>query len=100
MVATNPTASPIRNVLSWVFGLLALGIGLVNTFWGNDPGFGLFVVLLAGLYFPPVSAFIKRKTSFAIPGLALVALAVFIIWAAVGVGELFDKIDLMVRALS
>ncbi|MEY4038428.1 MAG: hypothetical protein RIR67_738, partial [Bacteroidota bacterium] len=31
--------------INWVFGLLFSAIGLVNLFWGNDPEFGVFIIL-------------------------------------------------------
>jgi hypothetical protein len=82
-------------IISWLFGLLVIGIGLVNTFWGNDPGFGIFLLLLSLVYFPPLTAMLKEKTGWSIPWFIKVLLALFILWAALGVGELFDKIDLM-----
>lgn len=89
------------NFISRIFGVLALGIGIVNTFWGNDPGFGVFIILLSCVYFLPVNAIIRNMTGFSIPGFRIVKilLALFIIWAALGVGELFDKIDLMMMNL-
>ena len=80
---------------SWLFGIIVLTIGFINTFWGNDPGFGIFLILLAFVYFPPVNALVKQVTGFSIPLIAKILLGVFIIWAALGVGELFDKIELM-----
>jgi hypothetical protein len=40
-------------------------------------------------------------TGFTIPGMVIIKilLGVFILWAALGVGELFDKIDLMMMDL-
>jgi hypothetical protein len=31
------TRSVIANALGWLFGALVVAIGLINTFWGNDP---------------------------------------------------------------
>ena len=86
------------NVTGWLFGLVALAIGVINTFWGNDPGFGLFIILLAFCFFPPVNVFLKEKTGFAIPRVAKWLLGFFILWASLGVGELFDKIELMMAS--
>lgn len=44
------------NLISCGFGVLFIAIGVVNLFWGNDPGFGAFIVLLALVYFPPVTS--------------------------------------------
>lgn len=85
----------IANILSGLFGLLVLAIGFVNTFWGNDPGFGIFLLLLALVYFAPFDVLFKRITGFGLPLVVKIALGLFILWAALGVGELFDKVDLM-----
>ena len=89
------------NLISWLFGILFLAIGIVNTFWGNDPEFGVFVLLLSFVYFLPVNSILKKMTGITIPklGLIKILLAIFIIWAALGVGELYDKIDLMMADL-
>jgi hypothetical protein len=91
--------SSIWKIISWLFGITAMAIGVVNTFWGNDPGFGVFIFLLSFVYFPPVNAFIKGKTGLSIPGVAKIFLGLLILWASLGVGELFDKIDLMIMEL-
>jgi len=89
------------NAISWIFGLAVLAIGIVNMFWGNDPEFGIFLVLLSLFYFLPVNTILKKVTGFSIPrvGLVKIILGIFIIWAALGVGELFNKIELMVMDL-
>lgn len=91
--------SIIETVISWFFGVLFLAIGLINTFWGNDPQFGIFIVLLSLIYFVPVDHLIKKVTGFSIPRMSIIKIvtAAFIIWASVGVGELFDKIEIMKR---
>ena len=87
-------------ILSWILGIIVLAIGAVNTFWGNDPGFGIFLLLLSLVYLPPVNKILKKQTGFSIPVFLKVALGFFIVWAALGVGELFDKIDIMVQDLN
>ncbi|MBT1690477.1 hypothetical protein [Dawidia soli] len=81
------------------FGVVVIGIGTVNIFWGNDPGFGIFLIVLSSAYFPPIQALLKEKTGRTIPGLVKFLLGVFILWAALGVGELFDKVDMMIHGL-
>ena len=85
----------VINITSWLFGVLFFAIGVINTFWGNDPGFGVFIMLLSFVYFPPVNALVKKVIGFSIPGTLKIVLGLFIIWASFGVGELFDKIELM-----
>lgn len=88
----------IGNIFSGMFGLLVLAIGFVNTFWGNDPGFGIFVLLLALVYFAPFDAVFRRVTGFGLPVIVKIVLGLFILWAALGVGELFDKVDMMMTS--
>jgi len=96
---TMNNSSTLGDISSWLFGFIALAIGIINTFWGNDPGYGIFILLLSFLYFPPITSLIKKITGINIPLWAKVILGAFIIWSAVGVGELFDKIDLMMKDL-
>ena len=91
------------NLIGWIFGIAVFAAGVVNTFWGNDPEFGVFILLLSFVYFPPTSAILdaifKRVTGFSIPKIGKIVLGIFIVWATLGVGELFDKIDLMMMDL-
>lgn len=95
------TKSTLWKPISWLFGVLFFAIGVVNTFWGNDPGFGIFIILLSFVYFLPVNDMLKRMTGFSIPrmGIVKILLGSFIFWAALGVGELPDKINLMITDL-
>lgn len=77
------------------FGIVVLAIGIINTFWGNDPGYGVFIALLSFVYFPLASALFRKITGFAIPLIAKIILGIFILWTALGVAELSDKIELM-----
>lgn len=85
----------LEGIISWFFGFVVVAIGIVNTFWGNDPGFGVFLLALSAVYFPPINELVKEKTGFSISGKLKIVLGVFILWAALGVGELFAKIYLM-----
>ncbi len=87
----------VGKVIGWLFGTLVLAAGIINTFWGEPAGFGVFLMLLSLVYFLPVNTIFKRLTGYSIPGIRLlkILLALFIIWAAMGVGELFNKIELM-----
>lgn len=91
--------SSIWNLAGWLFGVIVFAIGFVNTFWGNDPGFGIFLILLSFVYFPPINSIFTKKTGFKIPMLLKIGLGLFIVWAALGVGELFDKVDMMITDL-
>lgn len=87
------------DIAGWLFGIVVFAIGLINMFWGNDTLFGVFIVLLSFVYFPPVNVLIRKKTSFSIPLVVKIIVGIFVTWASLGVGELFDKIDLMMMDL-
>ncbi len=95
-VITND-GSTFLTIISWLFGILFFAIGVINTFWGNDLFFGIFIILLSLIYFLPVNVLLQKLLGFSLPKLGLIKILVgiFIIWAALGVGELFDKIELM-----
>lgn len=99
---TTYEATLVGKIISWLFGIAVLAAGIINSFWGNDTGFGIFLVLLSFIYFVPVNEIFKKLFSLSIPKLRLlkILLAVFIIWAAFGVGELFDKIEMMQNDLN
>ena len=96
---TMSVNSPIFNFIRWLFGLTAFAIGVINTFWGNDPDFGVFIILLSFIYVPPLDEILKKRTGRAIPGILKILVGIFIIWSALGVGELFEKIDMMMTDL-
>ena len=91
--------SMFSDIISWFFGILFFSIGLLNTFWGNDIGYGIFIIVLSFFFLPPVNGWINKRFGFTIPLFAKTLLAVFILWSALGVAELFDKINLMVQDL-
>lgn len=93
------TNSLVDHFTSWTFGIVVLAIGIINMGWGNDPGFGVLFVLLSFTYFPPSNVLFRKITSFGIPMLVKIILGIFILWAALGVGELLDKINLMIKDL-
>jgi hypothetical protein len=90
--------SPTSNFIAWVSGLLFSIIGLINTFWGNDPFFGLFILVISLIYLPPVNALINNKLGLKVHIAIKIGLGLFVLWAALGVGELFAKIDLMLNS--
>lgn len=94
---TANDGSTALSIISWIFGIVFLAIGIVNTFWGNDSAFGVFIILLSLAYFLPVNRILRKWTGMTIPKLWIlkILLGMFIIWAAMGVGELFDKIEMM-----
>ncbi len=96
---TVDSKSIIGEIASWLFGIAVMAIGLINTLWGNDPGYGIFIILLSFIYFPPATVFFKKISGIRIPLIVKILFGVFILWSALGVAELFDKIDLMMKDL-
>lgn len=95
---TSNFSTKVLSITGWVFGLAVFAVGIINTFWGNDPGFGIFLLLLSLVYFPFANVILKERLGFQVPLLVKILLGVFIVMAALGVGELFDKIDLMMHS--
>jgi hypothetical protein len=91
----NNESNIFLNVISWFFGIAFLAIGIINMIWGNDFFFGLFLAALTFVFFPPITTYLKIWLNIKLPWYIKVALAVFIIFAALGVGELPEKIDMM-----
>ena len=82
----------IRYLLAILFSL----IGLINSLWGNDPFYGVFVILLSLPFYPVFSErFLKQIRTW-----HLIILGGFILWTALGVAELFNKIALMIQSFS
>lgn len=65
-VAVNDGSTAL-NIISWLFEIVAFAIGVVNTFWGNDPGLGVFIILLSFVYFLPVNTILQKIVSFSVP---------------------------------
>ena len=89
----------IGNSFSWLLGIVVMAIGLINTFWGNDPGYGIFIFFLSFAYFPLANVNFKRLIDYSILVIIKIILVVSILYTAFGLAELLDKIDLMVKDL-
>ncbi|WP_400190296.1 hypothetical protein [Hymenobacter sp. B81] len=80
------------SVLSWVFGIALVVVGLLNMILVHVvPGVAYLLVSL--VYFPPANAWLKVRTGFAIPGIVKVLLGIVIIQFTLGVSDLGDMID-------
>src|SRR5688500_6564620 len=88
------------NIISWLFGINVFAAGLLNLFWGNDPYFGVMLLVFTFVYIPPANAILRKKFGIHIPAIIKILLVIFIIVAVLGVGEFFNKIDPMVKDLS
>jgi hypothetical protein len=90
--------STLLIIASWVLGILFTAIGAVNIFWGNDQEFGVFIIVLSLVYYPPFYGLFRKLTGISIPLAVKIVLALFILWSSMGVGELFEKINLMIKS--
>ena len=79
-------------IISWLFALVVLSIGIANVLWVH-PVPGIVFLLLSLVYFPPANALLWEKTGFTIPLAVKIILGVVIIWFTLGVSDLGDIID-------
>jgi hypothetical protein len=70
----------------------------VNTFWGNDPYLGVAILILSGIYYLPIIDLIREKIEIKYLTITLYVVGFLILWVSLGVGELFDKINLMLES--
>lgn len=84
-------------ILSLLFGLVFSFIGFVNTFWGNDPYYGISVFFISILFYLPALNCVVKKISPKSLNIIKIILGFLILWISLGVGELFDKIALMIE---
>ena len=83
-------------MLSIFFGIFFLFIGFVNNFWGNDPYFRFCIILTSLIYFDKVLIKLNQAMSAKTVTMIKIVLGFLILWLALGVGEFFDKLALMI----
>ena len=83
-------------MLSIFFGIFFLFIGFVNSFWGNDPYFGFCIILTSLIYFDKVLIKLNQAMSAKTVTMIKIVVGFLILWLALGVGEFFDKLALMI----
>ena len=76
------------NILSISFGILVVIDGVLNLLIGNDPGLGVFFILLSTVYFPPTNLLLHKWFGFKIHVVLKILLALFIIWVTLAVGAI------------
>ena len=84
--------------VSLIFGVVFSFIGFVNIFWGNDPFFGLIIFALSFIYYLPIIGFLQSKIKPKYFTIATYIIGFLILWTSLGVGELFDKVELMLKS--
>ncbi|MFO7745317.1 MAG: hypothetical protein R6V36_08040 [Psychroflexus sp.] len=81
--------------VNFVLGAIFSFIGFINTFWGNDPFYGLFIILISIIFYLPLINLVLDKIPQKAMLIIKIILGFFIVWSSLGVGELFNKIELM-----
>jgi hypothetical protein len=84
-----------QSIISQLFGFFFGMVAVINMGWGNDFFYGLFILLLSLAYYPFATKILLRYLSPLKIQLLKLVIGLFIIWTSLGVGELFEKIDMM-----
>ena len=88
----------VHKIASIMFGLLFTCIGFSNAYWGNDPYFGLIIIGLSFFYYLPVVDIIRGLFSARFFFILKIVIGFLILWASMGVGELADKVTMMLNS--
>ncbi len=87
-----PNRTTIGNVSGWLFGLIVFTTGILNMFLVH-PVPGVVYLLISFLYFPPATAYTRKKLNFSVPLLIKMGLGIILILFTLGVSDLGDMID-------
>ena len=77
------------NIVSFVFGLLLLTIGIMNVFMVH-PIPGIIYILVSLIFFPPTNNLLKKTLNFTIPFKLKLIIFILIMWFTLGVGDLAE----------
>jgi len=87
-----------RRVVSIFFGLFFTFVGFSNAYWGNDPYFGLIIIGLSFFYYLPLVDIFREFFSTRFLYVLKIVIGFLILWASLGVGELADKVTMMLNS--
>lgn len=85
-----------RTAISWFLFILFFVIGVLNLFLIH-PVPGAFYLFLSLFYFPRTDDFIKNKFGFTVPFAVKMLLALVVLWATLGVGDLMELFESQMR---
>jgi hypothetical protein len=77
------------NIVSFVFGLLLLTIGIMNVFMVH-PIPGIIYILVSLIFFAPTNNLLKKTLNFTIPFKLKLIIFILIMWFTLGVGDLAE----------
>ncbi len=80
--------STFANIINWVFGSIVFILGVMNIARGNDPLFGVAMLIASALYFPPTYNFLKGASGISLHYILRIIVALTIIWVNLAVGAI------------
>jgi len=83
-------------ISGWLFGLVVFAIGAANLLLVH-PVPGITFLLLSLVYFPPANVLLRDLTGISIPLLVKIILGVVIVMFTLGVSDLGDMLDDVLR---
>ncbi len=83
----------ILKIISYIFGILFIIIGILNVFLVH-PVPGILYLIISLIYFPQVNTLLKKKFGFTIPTKLRMVLGFVIMWGTLGVGDLAEMFGL------
>lgn len=83
----------LSNIISWVFTLVFLTLGVMNLILVH-PVPGIFYILLACIFSPPVNTLLKNTTGLAIPLAVKILIGLVVLWGTLAVGDLAEMYGL------
>lgn len=89
----TPDKGATSNIISWVFCINFILLGVLNLFLVH-PVPGVFYLVLSLIYLPKTNAFLKQRIGFAIPLAVKVILGLMVLWATLAVGDLAEMAGL------
>ena len=90
----------LMRLLQLAAGAILLFVGFVQSFWGNDPYLGWVISLVASAYLTLAGHDLLADLAISDRTQRVAGFAVFllIMWIALGVGELPEKMAMMLEA--
>lgn len=82
----------MANTMSWIFWLIISTIGVLNVFLVHAVP-GLLYLTFSLIYFPPFDSVLRKRFNFSIPCYVKIILGFVVLWATLGVGDLFELFE-------
>jgi hypothetical protein len=83
----------VLKLFNWGFWFLVFALAILNGFYVH-PGVGIGLLALSLIYVPPINDRVKESTGIVVPPIAKILLGMAIIWAAMIVTEVLDRVGI------